>query len=365
VGPLSEIASAIRETLTDWQALNLANVQFGHSRAAVLITVALVAVTLLTILARGLRARDSRRGRLVLPAMLPVMRSSRLSLLRHLPLLLFLAGVPFFVVALADPYTAFTHHEASYPGRRIAVMIDASSSMNQPFVSEKLNGQGAPTYFATVAAAEYFLKLRMQGPHRDLISLIEFGNEAYVVTPFTTDYDNVLLSMRLIAAPKEWERFPDQGTIIIQAIRQATQLFKAFDFLDASGNLMVIFSDGQDTQTLLNGRSIEDIMSEARRHRIPVYFIRMAYNKSLGAVVSDDMWRKAVARTGGRFFPGADEKTILQAVHEIDELAPGHIEMREYAVQKPRFAGYALIAVALWLGAGMLKLGARQFRTFS
>jgi hypothetical protein len=95
-----------------------------------------------------------------------------------------------------------------------------------------------------------------------------------------------------------------------------------------------------------------------------VYFIRMAYNKSLGDVVSDDMWRKAVTRTGGRFYPGADEKTILRAVHEIDELAPGRIDMREYAVQRPRFAGYALIAVALWACAGALKLGARQFRTF-
>jgi hypothetical protein len=364
VDPLSEAFAVMRETLTDWRSVDLAALEFGHSRAAVLIVAALIAAVLIALMARSLRRKESRSGLLVLPAALPVIRSSRWAILRHLPLLLFLAGIPFFALALADPYTAFTHQEASYPGRRIAVMIDASSSMNQPFISAKLNGQGGPAHFATVAAAEYFLKLRMQGPHRDLISLIEFGNEAYVVTPFTTDYDNVLLSMRLIAAPREWERFPDQGTIIIQAIRQATQLFEAFDFLDASGNLMVIFSDGQDTQTLLNGRSIEDIMSEARRHEIPVYFIRMAYNKSLGDVVSDDMWRKAVARTGGRFYPGADEKTILRAVHEIDELAPGRIEMREYAVQRPRFAPYALIAVTLWACAGVLKLSVRQFRTF-
>ena len=43
-------------------------------------------------------------------------------------------------------------------------------------------------------------------------------------------------------------KFPDQGTTIATAIEQATGLFKAFNFLDASGNLMVLFSDGQDTQ---------------------------------------------------------------------------------------------------------------------
>ena len=41
----------------------------------------------------------------------------------------------------------------------------------------------------------------MDGRYRDLVSLIEFGNEAYVVTPFTSDYDNILLSISLIGDP--------------------------------------------------------------------------------------------------------------------------------------------------------------------
>lgn len=359
-----ELISAFQETLAEWRELELANVRFDQGRAAVLALIIVIAAAGMALLLRGMRTNNPAHGRVALPAVLAVMHGSRLAALRHAPLLFFLAGLPFFALALADPFTAFTHAEASYPGRRIAVMIDASTSMNQPFVSAKLNRDGGPTYFATVAAAEYFMKLRMQGPHRDLISLIEFGNEAYVVTPFTTDYQNVLLSMRLIAAPKEWERFPDQGTIIIQAITQATRLFKVFDFLNASGNLMVIFSDGQDTQTLLNGQSIDAIMADARRYKIPVYFIRMAYNKSTGGLLPDEIWKRAVERTGGRFYAGSDEKTILRAVHEIDRLAPGRIDMREYVVRRPRFAGLLLIAIVLWITAAALKLGPRQFRTF-
>jgi Ca-activated chloride channel homolog len=361
---LSQMLAALGETIAEWGTFDVSRLELGAMRWALLAAVGLVTLAVLFLVIRGSRERGEVRGRLALPAVLPGLRRSHFAAVRHLPLLVALAGVPFFIVALADPYTAFAFEKASYPGRRIAVMIDASTSMNQPFATSTLSKQGGATYFATVAAAEYFIKLRMEGPHRDLISLIEFGSEAYVVTPFTTDYENVLLSLRLIAAPSEWERFPDQGTIIIQAIRQATQLFRAFDFLEASGNLMVIFSDGQDTQTMLNGRSIDDIMAEARRHRIPVYFIRMAYNKSLGSVLPDEMWQKAVARTGGRFYPGADEKTLLRAVHEIDQLAPGKIEMREYQAQRPHFAVYALCAVALWALAALLRLGFRQFRTF-
>jgi hypothetical protein len=364
VDPLNSLFTAIRQTLAQWWGLDLGRMSFGESRAAVLLIAVLAALALLMLLARSLRPRNAGRARVALPALPAGLGSSGLSMTRHAPLLLFLLGIPFFAFALADPYTALTEQNVSHPGRRIAVMIDASLSMNQPFVSEKLNSAKQPTYFATVAAAEYFMRLRMGGPQRDLVSLIEFGNEAYVVTPFTTDYDNVLVSMRLISQPTEWDRFPDQGTAIIQAIQQAMKLFAAFNFLDASGNLIVIFSDGQDTQTAINGLSVEKVMAEARRHKIPVYFIRMAYNKALGGVETDAIWRNAIERTGGKFFPGTDEKTILRAVHEIDQLAPGRIDIRRYVVEQTHFAAYALIAVLLWMAAATLKLGLRAFRSF-
>ena len=56
-----------------------------------------------------------------------------------------------------------------------------------------------------------------------------------------------------------------------------------------------------------------------------------------------------VERTGGRFYAADDEESILVALREIDRLSPGRIDVREYSVQRPRYAGYALIAVALWL----------------
>jgi Ca-activated chloride channel family protein len=361
---LTPLLHAVRSLRVEWLAADASRFEFGAVRGALLAAAGFALFAVLVMLVRAARGGDAVRGRLALPAILPGLRRSPLAATRHVPLVLALAGLPFLIVALADPFISFAHRQATYPGRRIAVMVDASTSMNQPFATATLGQRGEATYFATVAAAEYFMRLRMQGPHRDLISLIEFGSEAYVVTPFTTDYENILLSLRLIAQPGEWERFPDQGTIIIQAVRQAIALFRSFDFLEASGNLIVIFSDGQDTQTKVDGHSIEEIMAEARRHRIPVYFIRMAYNKALGTVLPDELWQKAVARTGGRFYSGADERTLLRAVHEIDQLAPGRIELRQYQAQRPYFAGYAFAALGLWTLAALLRLGMNRFRTF-
>src|SRR4029077_715391 len=171
----------------------------------------------------------------------------------------------------------------------------------------------------------------------------QFGNEAYVVTPFTTDYQNVLLSMKLVSNPREWGRFADYGTTIIQGIEQGTQLFKTFNFLNASGNLMLIFTDGRDDQAKLKGQTLDDLVSAARRNKIPVYMIRTAFNMKFGSVVQDSLWKDAIERTGGRFYAAADEDSILDALTEIDRLTPGRIDVHQYTAHWTRFAGYALI----------------------
>ena len=62
---------------------------------------------------------------------------------------------------------------------------DASSSMVRPFNAPTLRQASGvttqATFFTTVAAAQRFVQLRTQGKYRDLMSLVEFGDQAYVV----------------------------------------------------------------------------------------------------------------------------------------------------------------------------------------
>jgi hypothetical protein len=51
-------------------------------------------------------------------------------------------------------------------------------------------------------------------------------------------------------------------------------------------------------------------------------------------------------------------------VSDIDRLSVGRITEQRYAAATPAFAGYTLIAVALWLTAATLKLAFPFFRTF-
>jgi len=180
VVPLSAVPALLRRTVLDWRNLRTSDLLFTHRDTAVLAFVVLVGLAMAVLVLRAMASRKAGRTQIALPAVLDWGGGSWLSIVRHGALILFLVGLPFFVVALADPYSALTHQDVSFPGRRIALMIDASSSMMARFPAAQLNKK-APneaTFFTTVAAAEMFIRQRMAGKYHDLIGLVEFGDEA-------------------------------------------------------------------------------------------------------------------------------------------------------------------------------------------
>jgi hypothetical protein len=236
--------------------------------------------------------------------------------------------------------------------------------MRTPFKAEHLNQRAATdaAFFTTVAAAQRFVQMRMAKGYKDLLALIEFGNEAYVVTPFTNDYDNILLSISLIGDPIEFSLFPDQGTIIAKAIDQAIGIFKAFNFLDAAGNVMVIFSDGEDTRAIVEGRTLDQIVQASIDAKIPVYLVRTNYDRGRGKVIPDAMWIPAIEKTGGRFYAADSEAALLAAIADIDKISAGTIQTRLYSSQQSRFAVFAFAAAACWAAAVALKLTVPAFQ---
>jgi len=367
MGSLNALIELIAGTLNEWRVSGIGDLVF-NARNAALLAAALLAVIAATVLVwRSIRGRLPGRTAIALPAVLPrifAQRRSPLSFVRHTPFLLFVAGLPFFCLAFADPHSSLSARQVSYPGRRIAVIMDASLSMLSPFSGQQLKTQSDTAFSNTMAAAEYFIRVRMKGRYRDLIALEQFGNEAYVITPFTTDYENLLLSLKMISDVNEWQRFPDQGTIIMKAIDEGVDLFNAFDFLDSTGNIMVIFSDGQDNNVQIGNMSLDQVLKKAVDNKVPVYMIRTAYARGLFDVVPDQVWKKAIDATGGKFYPAASQETIMQAIKEIDAAATGRVDVREYEVKQPRYMKFALAAVVLWTLALGMQMTLRMFRTF-
>ena len=363
--PLDALRAFAANLATDWRALAGGGVQFGRHDEPTLAAGAILGLALVVLALRLARGPRPLRDAVAVPAVLRV-RSSPLAWVRHLPLVLAGLGVPLALLALADPYTSLVASTVTYPGRRIAVMIDASDSMRSWFTAETLNTRDAtePAFFTTVEAAKRFVELRRAGKYKDLMALVEFGDRAYVITPFTSDYDNLLLSINLIGDPVEFSMFPDPGTVIASALDESIQIFKAFQFLEASGNLMVLFSDGEDTTTLVNGRSLDDILKSAVDNAIPLYFVRTNYGKAFGEGIPDAQWKAAVEKTGGRYYIARDEQSLLGAVHDIDQAAVGAIQTTQYTSRQPRFAVFAVAAAACWILAAGLKLSLPVFSLY-
>jgi Ca-activated chloride channel homolog len=360
----SEILSALARAIGgEWRALTVENLQFTHRSESWLLLIGFAAFSLVLLAGRVAAGRRPGRNQVMVPAVLDSMPRSAVTQLVHVPLFLFLAGLPFLGLALADPHTPLVRRDATYPGRRICLTIDASNSMTSPFQVNKLTTATNGAFFTTVAAAERFVQMRKDGRYRDLVALVEFGANAYVVTPFTTDYDNVLVSLSLISDPREFSLFPDQQTLIGAAIEQSVELFRTFRFLDASGNLMVIFSDGEDTNAMVHGRSLDDIIRSAVVAQIPVYFVRTNYNLQRGGL-ADSLWIPAVEKTGGKFYAASDEKSLLAAIDDIDKQSAGTIRAVEYSAEQPRFGVFALIAATCFMLAIASKLTVPYFQRF-
>ncbi len=360
VAALTAVAQSVA---AEWAVFDFAGLQFWRRDTGRLALLAVAGLAVVLLLIRSAMARQPGRHHIVLPALLRSLPGSRLAWTRHLPVVLFLTALPLALLALADPYSSLVVENVTYPGRRISLMIDASDSMQTAFTASTLNtrNETQPAFFTTIAAAERFVQLRRKGRHRDLMALVEFGSRAYVITPFTSDYDNLLLSMALIGDPVEFSQFPESGTVIASAIAESIEIFKAFNFLEASGNLMVIFTDGEDTTSIVHGRSLDDILKSAIDNKIPLFFVRTNYNKEFGEGIPDAQWKAAVEKTGGRYYIAKNEASLIAAVEDIDREAVGTIETRQYSSQQARFSLFALAAAALWTSAAGLKLATPWF----
>ena len=360
---IAALTAVAQSVAAEWAVVDFAGLQFWRRDTGRLALLAVAGVSVLLLLIRAAVARTPGRHHIILPALLRSVPGSRLAWTRHLPVVLFVVALPAALLAFADPFSSLVVQNVTYPGRRISLMIDASDSMQTAFTAATLNTRNTvqPAFFTTIAAAERFVQLRRGGRHRDLMALVEFGSRAYVITPFTSDYDNLLLSMSLIGDPVEFSQFPESGTVIASALEESIEIFKAFNYLEASGNLMVIFTDGEDTTSIVHGRSLDDILKSAVDNKIPLFFVRTNYNKEFGEGIPDAKWQAAVEKTGGRYYVAKNEASLIAAVEDIDREAVGTIETRQYSSQQARFSLFALTAAALWTSAAGLKLATPWF----
>ena len=128
---------------------------------------------------------------------------------------------------------------------------------------------------------------------------------------------------------------------------------------------MLLFSDGQDTQVTIHGRHVSEIVAGAVQAKIPVYMIRTSYNKALGGVLPDDIWKPAIEATGGKFYAGGRRGGDPE--RDQGHRSPLGRTRRRQAVQhrsSRSSPATRFIAASFWTVALMLQLTVPYFRKF-
>lgn len=361
----ADLSGFLREAFTAIRGAGSSQFAYRHGAEAVLVLVAFAMFAVLLLALRAAVPVTSRRA-ITVPAVLGRSSRSRFAPIRHLPVVLATGGLAFFILALADPSRSVVQRERIVVGQRIALVIDGSASMGLRYPAPALTGITSPSsaHVAAVAAAKQLVERRARSGSEDFLAIVEFSDEPYVITPFTNDYDTLQLSLSLMGDEAEYARFPSRGTVIGNAIRRTVELFRSFDFLEASGNLMVVFSDGRDLRARDGAAAAHAVMESAIRFGVPVWFVRTVHSKPMGGGDGDELWQAAVERTGGRFYAAADEATLIRALDDIDSRAAATTRVKQHASAEPQFAGFALTALALWTLAVVLKLAVPQFSKF-
>jgi Mg-chelatase subunit ChlD len=355
----------------DWSGLLWRELHFDRANEAILAGAVICFTAVFVLIVHRIIKKPGRKN-IFLPAFLPVMRQSLWRYARYAVPLLMIAGFAFFLVALADPTSPSGYEEVVAPGMRIGLIVDASGSMSEVFLDKRLKTSEGNKYFTAIAASEYLMRLRIKHEQQDLIALLEFASDTFVITPFTPDYKTVLTNIGYIGDPDEWKRLGQSSTYILKAVHQGLELFKTYGFLDASGNILIVVSDGEDTQVevdLGEGKSakIGDVVAEARRVHIPIYFIRTDAETQFGqgsVSQSDAIWKDLCDKTGGKFFVADNEDAVIAAMETIDRVAQARITHRHYSEKKPHYRIFAMIAAALWAQGIFLWSCCAYFRRF-
>lgn len=286
-------------------------------------------------------------------------RLGRASRLIWLPALLEWVGFGFLFVALLDPVVPLAEHEVAGEGLDIVLVIDLSSSM-QELIKEDLARSRADDYYSydsskstrpsgrqtrLEAVKRAILDFAAQR-RRDRIGIVAFSENAYVVSPLTTDYAYLVTYVNMI---NEQTLIGEGQTAIGEG------LFAAADLLlrqgrgqGKRGKVIVVFTDGENNY----GRDPHLALQEVSRLQFKVYFIGVEVEKMKDAprLIS------AIRATAGKYYDARDAKELKRAYLEINSLEKGRFLTKTKVHDAPAYFPFALAALLALSCAALLRI---------
>lgn len=294
------------------------------------------------------RARARARKRFGEEAILELLAEEASRAKRRVKFILFTTAAGLLVVALANPRIGTRLEEVKQEGIDLFIALDVSLSMKAEDIKPN-----------RLEKAKFEIRNLVAKLRGDRIGLIVFAGEAYTQFPLTTDYSAANLFLDVV----DVDVAPVPGTSIGSAVERAME---SFDFEEATTKVLVVFSDGENTE----GDAF-DAATEAAKKGVLIYTIGLGspagvpiplYNasgqqtdfkrdRSGGVVVTklDEASLERVATIGsGKYFRGTNAQDELDEIYkDINALQKKEFGVKQFTDYEDRFQAFLLPAILL------------------
>jgi Ca-activated chloride channel family protein len=268
--------------------------------------------------------------------------------LRHIPFLLEVAAIAFFIVVLARPQSTTSWENVTTEGIDMVVTLDISTSMlAMDFSPNRLEA-------AKKVAMEF-----ISGRENDRMGLVVFAGEAFTQCPLTTDR-SVLLN--LFSDIKTG--LIEDGTAIGNGLATAVARLKESE---AVSRVVILLTDGENNRGEVAPLTAAEI---AKTYGIRVYTIGVGsigtapypvqtpfgtQVQNMPVKIDEGMLRQIAQITDGQYFRATGNMKLVEIYKEIDKLEKSKINVKEFSRRSEEYLPFAITGLVLLLAGLFLK----------
>lgn len=261
--------------------------------------------------------------------------------IRPLPIILRLAAIAMFIVALARPVEIESEHETTTEGIDIALAIDISGTMRaRDFLPDRLT-------VAKRLAAEFVAERR-----GDRIAVVAFAGEAFTQSPLTSDQATVETMLARLR-----NGVVEDGTAIGNGLATAINRLRESG---AESKVIVLLTDGVNNRGQISPLMAAEI---ARDLGIKVYTIGVGTRGKAPypavdifgnpttimseVEIDEELLTQIAETTGGEYYRAENEEALREIYSRINKLETSKVEVMQYQTYKELFLGWLILGLVL------------------
>lgn len=261
--------------------------------------------------------------------------------LRHMPIVLRLAALVMFIIALARPVEITHESETTTEGIDIVLSMDISGTMlARDFKPDRLTA-------AKRLAAEFVSQRR-----GDRIAVVAFAGEAFTQAPLTSDQATVeTMLSRLRSGVVE------DGTAIGNGLATAVNRLRESG---AKSKVIILLTDGVNNRGQVSPIMAAEIARDmgikvytigvGTQGRAPYPAVDMFGNHTTvmaDVEIDEELLKEIASMTGGAYYRAVDNEALRAIYDEINTLEKSEVQVTEYQSYEEHFIIWVVLGLLL------------------